>query len=125
MVASFVLLSVAVCVGAVGLPVRAGEANGASKFNAAWVAVDIGLLASEVLLTLPRPTIAAVMPLTVPVNVGLAMGAVRLAIRFNAAWVAVDIGLLASEVLLTLPKPTIAAVMPLTVPVNVGLFKGA
>ena len=54
------------------VPVNVGLASGANKFNAAWVAVDIGLLASEVLLTLPRPTMAAVMPLTVPVNVGLA-----------------------------------------------------
>ena len=59
----------------VGVPVNAGDANGASKFSAFCVAVDIGLLASEVLLTLPRPTIAAVMPLTVPVKVGLANGA--------------------------------------------------
>ena len=99
------------------MPVNAGLALGASKFSAVWVAVDIGLLASEVLLTLPNPTIAAVIPLTVPVKVGLASGANK----FNAAWVAVDIGLLASEVLLTLPRPTMAAVMPLTVPVNVGL----
>jgi len=56
----------------VTVPVNAGLALGASKFSAVWVAVDIGLLASEVLLTLPRPTMAAVMPLTVPVNVGLA-----------------------------------------------------
>ena len=54
------------------MPVNAGLALGASKFSAVWVAVDIGLLASEVLLTLPNPTMAAVMPLTVPVNVGLA-----------------------------------------------------
>ena len=107
----------AVMFAAVAVPVKAGDANGASKFSAFWVAVDIGLLASEVLLTLPRPTIAAVMPLTVPVKVGLASGANK----FNAVWVAVDIGLLASEVLLTLPRPTMAAVMPLTVPVNVGL----
>lgn len=61
----------------------------------------------------------------VPVKVGLARGAVRLAMRFSAVWVAVEMGLLASEVLFTLPNPTIAAVMPLTVPVNVGLFSGA
>ena len=70
-VARILLLSVVSCVGAVGLPVKAGEFNGANKFNAVWVAVHIGLLASDVLLTLPNPIIAAVMPLTVPVNVGL------------------------------------------------------
>ena len=43
--------------------------------SAVCVAVLIGFEASLVLLTLPRPTIAAVMPLTVPVNVGLASGA--------------------------------------------------
>jgi hypothetical protein len=63
---------VALIVGAASVPVNVGLASGANKFNAVWVAVDIGLLASEVLLTLPRPTMAAVMPLTVPVNVGLA-----------------------------------------------------
>jgi len=35
------------------------------------VAVETGLLASLVLSTLPRPTIALVIPLTVPVNVVL------------------------------------------------------
>ena len=53
-------------------PVNAGLALGANKFNAFCVKVEIGLLASYVLLTLPRPTIAAVIPLTVPENVGLA-----------------------------------------------------
>ena len=52
-----------------------GAVRLAIRFNAAWVAVDIGLLASEVLFTLPNPTIAAVIPLTVPVNVGLFNGA--------------------------------------------------
>jgi hypothetical protein len=55
--------------------VKAGLALGANKFNAFCVAVEIGLFASDVLLTLPNPTIAAVIPLTVPVNVGLAFGA--------------------------------------------------
>ena len=59
------------------------------------------------------------MPLTVPVNVGLA----RSALRSSAACCAVETGLLASEVLLTLPRPTIDLVMPLTVPVNVGLAR--
>ena len=45
------------------------------KFNAVCVAVDIGLFASEVLSTLPKPTMAFVIPDTVPVNVGLANGA--------------------------------------------------
>ena len=49
--------------------------NGANKFNADCVAVEIGLLASDVLLTLTKPTIVAVIPATVPVNVGLAFGA--------------------------------------------------
>ena len=49
--------------------------NGANKFNAACVAVEIGLPASDVLLTLANPTIVAVIPDTVPVNVGLAFGA--------------------------------------------------
>jgi hypothetical protein len=48
---------------------------GAFKFNAVCVAVDIGLFKSEVLSTLPNPTILLVIPDTVPVNVGLANGA--------------------------------------------------
>ena len=44
-------------------------------FNAVCVAVDIGLLASEVLSTFPKPTILLVIPPTVPVNVGFAKGA--------------------------------------------------
>jgi hypothetical protein len=39
--------------------------------NAFATAVDTGLSASDVFATLPRPTIAAVMPVTVPVNAGL------------------------------------------------------
>ena len=57
----------------------------------------------------------------VPVNVGLARGATRLAIIFSAVCVALEMGLSASEVLFTFPRPTIAAVIPLTVPVKVGL----
>ena len=49
--------------------------NGANTLNADCVAVEIGLLASDVLLTLANPTIVAVIPATVPVNVGLAFGA--------------------------------------------------
>jgi len=43
--------------------------------NAVCVAVDIGLLASDVLSTFARPTIDLSIPLTVPVNVGLFIGA--------------------------------------------------
>ena len=38
---------------------------------------EIGLLASEVLSTLPRPTIVLSIPDTVPVNVGEASGAFK------------------------------------------------
>ena len=54
-------------------PVREGEI--AAAVIAAATAVDTGLLASEVLSTLSNPTIVFVMPVTVPVNVGLANGA--------------------------------------------------
>ena len=80
------------------------------------MAVEIGLLASDVLSTLPKPTMAAVMPETVPVKVGEALSA----FKSRAACVAVDTGLLASDVLFTLPKPTMADVIPETVPVKVG-----
>ena len=81
----------------------------------------IGRSDGDVLATLPNPTIVAVIPLTVPVNVGLAKGA----LKFNAVCVAVLIGSADGDVLATLPSPTIVAVMPLTVPVNVGFAKGA
>ena len=76
--------------------------------NALATALDTGLLASDVFVTLPRPTIAAVMPVTVPVKVGLLIGAF-VASSFATA---VDTGLLASDVFVTLPRPTIALVMP-------------
>ena len=44
-------------------------------FNAVCTAVDIGLFTSLVLFAFPKPTIAAVIPETVPVNVGLLSGA--------------------------------------------------
>ena len=68
-----------------------------------------------------RPTIDLVMPPTVPVNVGLAKGA----LRSSASCCAEETGLLASLVLFTLVRPTIDLVMPPTVPVNVGLARGA
>ena len=68
-----------VAVGAKGVPVKVGEAIFAFKSNAVCCAVDTGLLASEVLFTLPKPTMVAVIPETVPVKVGEASGA------FNAS----------------------------------------
>ena len=47
----------------------------AFKPNAVDVAVDTGFNKSLVLLTFPNPTIAAVIPFTVPVNVGFDVGA--------------------------------------------------
>ena len=80
------------------------------------VAVLIGFNKSVVLLTLPSPTIADVIPVTVPVNAGDANGA----FRSNAVCVAVLIGFNNSVVLLAFPSPTIADVIPDTVPVDVG-----
>ena len=74
-VAIWVVEVPAVAVGAVGVPVKSGEASGAFASSAVCVAVDTGLLASEVLSTEPSPTIDLVTPPTVPVNVGLAIGA--------------------------------------------------
>ena len=59
------------------VPVKVGFARGAFKSNAACVAVEMGLAASEVLFTLPKPTMVAVMPPTVPVKVGFARGAFK------------------------------------------------
>ena len=44
-------------------------------FNAVCTAVDIGLFKSLVLFTFLSPTMVAVIPATVPVNVGLLSGA--------------------------------------------------
>jgi hypothetical protein len=55
--------------------VKVGLAKFAFKFKAVCVAVETGLLASLVLSTLPNPTIAFVMPPTVPEKVGFAIGA--------------------------------------------------
>ena len=76
-VASCVVLVEDAAVGAVGVPVSAGDARGAFRSKAVWVALDTGLLASDVLSTFPRPTIPLLIPLTVPVNVGLAKGAFK------------------------------------------------
>src|SRR5262245_46981525 len=57
-VATEVSLSPAVGVGAVGLPVKAGEAIFALSAMAVACAVESGLLASLVLSTLPNPTAA-------------------------------------------------------------------
>ena len=56
----------AVAVGAVGVPVRAGDTRLAFKSNADCCAVDIGLFRSEVLSTLLRPT-SAFTKVTTPV----------------------------------------------------------
>ena len=48
------------------------------RFNAVCVAVETGLLASVVLSTLFNPTIVLLIPLTVPVKVGEAIGAFKL-----------------------------------------------
>ena len=73
-------------VGIVTVPVKVGEASGALRSKAVWVAVETGLLASLVLSTLPRPTSPLTKPVgavidapvgivTVPVKVGEAKGA--------------------------------------------------
>ena len=41
---------------------KVGEARGALASRAVWVAVDTGLAASEVLLTLPRPRLPRAVP---------------------------------------------------------------
>ena len=100
------------------------------------------------LSTFERPTIAAVIPETVPVKVGLANVAYddKLdkrayddndavvaydesdeidANKFNALCVAEEIGLLASEVLSTFDKPTMVFEIPETVPEKEGDARGA
>ena len=79
------------------------------------------MFASVVLSALLRPTIAFVMPLTVPVKVGDA----KFAFKSSAVCCAVLTGLLTSLVLSALARPTMALVIPLTVPVKVGDAKFA
>jgi hypothetical protein len=57
------------------LPVNNGDARAAFKFKAFCVAVLMGFSKSVVLLTFANPTVVAVIPETVPVNVGDAKGA--------------------------------------------------
>ena len=83
--------------------------------------VDTGLSASVVLSTLPSPTAALDIPPTIPVKVGLAIGA----FASRAFCVAVEMGFEASVVLSTLPRPTAALDTPATMPVKVGLAIGA
>ena len=61
------------------------------KFNADCVAVDIGLLISEILSTLPNPTIDLLIPFTVPVNVGLAILAFKLIALFKVVLLLVNV----------------------------------
>jgi hypothetical protein len=71
-VAICVVLVAAFAVGAVGVPVSAGEAKFALRSSAVCCTVETGLAVSAVLSTEPRPTIVFVMPETLPVKVGLA-----------------------------------------------------
>ena len=76
-------------------PVFVKRDASAFKFKAVVVAVETGLFASEVLSTFAKLTMAFVIPLTVPVKVGLARGALaasefvivvtKFASLFNAA----------------------------------------
>jgi len=86
-------LVAAAAVGAVGVPVNAGEASGAKPEMEAPEGI-----------------------VTVPVKVGLARGA----LRSRAVCWAVETGFAVSAVLSTFPRPTMVLVMPETVPVNVG-----
>ena len=52
-----------------------GSSFGAFKSNAACCSVETGFKASDVLSTFPNPTIAALTPVTVPVNTGSSFGA--------------------------------------------------
>ena len=68
------------------VPVKVGLAKGALLSRAPCVALEIGLIASEVLSTLL--TLDLVMPSTVPIKVGLASGA----LLSRAPCVALEIG---------------------------------
>ena len=81
----------------------------------------MGFIASVVLSTFPRLTAALDTPITVPVKVGLAIGA----FASKAVCVRLEMGSPTSVVLSTFPRPTAALDTPITVPVKVGLSSGA
>ena len=89
--------------------------------RAASCGPETTLAESAVLSTFESPTMAFVIPVTVPVKAGLARGAVKL----RAVYVMVGTVFAASAVLSTEPKPTMASVIPATVPVKAGLARGA
>jgi hypothetical protein len=64
-VPSRIIVEVTVPDGSVTVPVNVGEASGALRSNAVWVAVETGLLASVVLSTFARPTSDFVIPVGV------------------------------------------------------------
>ena len=78
----------------------------------------MGLFKSLVLSTFPNPTIALVIPLTIPVNVGEAV----FAFKFKASCVAFEIGLPRSVVLSTSLNPTSDFIKPTGVVIT-GLVK--
>ena len=63
--------------GKTGLPVKVGDSKGAFRFNAVCAAEETGLFASDVLSTFAKSTIPFVIPPTVPVKVGLLIGAFK------------------------------------------------
>ena len=65
-----VMFAVVVKPGTVTVPVKEGDANGDFKSNDVVTAAGTGLFASEVLSTFERPTMAFVIPETVPLKVG-------------------------------------------------------
>ena len=112
-------------VGAVGMPVRDGLASDAFKSNAVCVAVEMGLSASDVLFTLPKPTMVAVMPLTLPVKIGLARGAFKsnAVLRFDVSVETADVT--NAVVAIWVVFVPLAAVGALGVPVRKALARGA
>ena len=75
--------------GTVTVPVNVGDANGDFKSNDVVTAAGTGLFASEVLSQFPRPTMAFVIPETVPVNVGDARVAYALKLGADILLIAV------------------------------------
>ena len=137
----------AVGVGTVTVPVNVGFANGDFKFNSVCTADETGLLASEVLSTLPSPTsdfvivtlVLRACPLTVvvvltlllsPGTVGASAVPPKSPVSFTFPFVTPSASGVPAETVLSTyalvaAAPPVVGVGTVTVPVRVGLFAGA
>ena len=105
--------------GARGVPEKLASTILALRFKAFCVAVETGLLVSEVSSTLVNPTIAFVIPLTVPVKVAPARLALAFKVFVNSELLIVP---LTDKLLLNETSPPTISLPVLVVPVKTFTF---